>query len=70
MSSFFGSEGAAAPCGRGNARPLSHPVRVFPEPAGNLDRVYLHEVTLKVIREEVCADTSDAQEVSEALSAA
>jgi hypothetical protein len=33
-------------------------------------QAYLHEVTLKVIREEVCADTSDAQEVSEALPAA
>ena len=31
---------------------------------------YLHEVTLKVIREEVCADTSDAPEVPEALPAA
>jgi len=31
---------------------------------------YLREVTLKVIREEVFADTSDAQEVAEALPAA
>jgi hypothetical protein len=31
---------------------------------------YLHEVTLKVIREEVYADTSDAPEVPEALPAA
>jgi tRNA nucleotidyltransferase (CCA-adding enzyme) len=28
---------------------------------------YLHEVTLRVIREEVYSDTSDAQEVPEAL---
>src|SRR5262249_7995940 len=33
-------------------------------------RTYLHEVTLKIIREEVFADTSDAQEVPEALPAA
>jgi hypothetical protein len=33
-------------------------------------QAYLHEVTLKVIREEVFADTSDAQEVPEALPAA
>ena len=35
-----------------------------------LDRalqIYLHEVTLRVIREEVYADTSEAQEVPEAL---
>jgi fructose-bisphosphate aldolase class 1 len=35
-----------------------------------LDRAlqaYLHEVTLRVIREEVYADASEAQEVSEAL---
>jgi hypothetical protein len=32
-------------------------------------QTYLNEVTLKVIREEVYADTSDAQEVPEALSA-
>ena len=31
---------------------------------------YLHEVTLRVIREEVYADTSDAQEIPEALPAA
>jgi hypothetical protein len=30
-------------------------------------QLYLHEVTLRVIREEVYADTSDAQEVPEAL---
>jgi hypothetical protein len=29
--------------------------------------VYLHEVTLRVIREEVYSDTSEAQEVPEAL---
>jgi hypothetical protein len=33
-------------------------------------QAYLHEVTLKVIREEVYADTSEAQEVPEALPAA
>jgi hypothetical protein len=33
-------------------------------------QAYLHEVTLKVIREEVFADTSEAQEVPEALPAA
>jgi hypothetical protein len=33
-------------------------------------QAYLQEVTLKVIREEVFADTSDAQEVPEALPAA
>ena len=33
-------------------------------------QAYLHEVTLKVIREEVYADASEAQEVSEALPAA
>jgi hypothetical protein len=35
-----------------------------------LDRalqIYLHEVTLRVIREEVYSDTSEAQEVPEAL---
>jgi hypothetical protein len=35
-----------------------------------LDRalqVYLHEVTLRVIREKVYSDASEAQEVSEAL---
>ena len=32
-------------------------------------QAYLHEVTLKVIREEVYADTSDAQEVPESLPA-
>ena len=31
---------------------------------------YLHEVTMKIIREEVYADTSDAQELPEALPAA
>jgi hypothetical protein len=31
---------------------------------------YLMEVTLKLIREEVYADTSDAQEIPEALPAA
>jgi tRNA nucleotidyltransferase (CCA-adding enzyme) len=30
-------------------------------------QAYLHEVTLRVIREEVYADTSEAQEVPEAL---
>ena len=30
-------------------------------------KTYLHEVTLRIIREEVFADTSDAQEVPEAL---
>ena len=37
---------------------------------GELDRAlraYLHEVTLRVIRDEVFADASEAQEVSEAL---
>jgi hypothetical protein len=33
-------------------------------------QAYLHEVTLKVVREEVYADTSEAQEVPEALPAA
>jgi hypothetical protein len=33
-------------------------------------QAYLHEVTLKVIREEVYADASDAQEIPEALPAA
>src|SRR5580692_6465055 len=33
-------------------------------------QAYLHEVTIKIIREEVYADTSDAQEVPEALPAA
>jgi hypothetical protein len=33
-------------------------------------RSYLQEVTLKLIREEVFADTSDAAEVPEALPAA
>jgi hypothetical protein len=40
---------------------------------GDLERAlqaYLREITLKVIREEVFADTSDAQEVAEALPAA
>jgi hypothetical protein len=32
-------------------------------------QAYLHEVTMKIIREEVFADTSDAQEVPEALPA-
>jgi hypothetical protein len=35
-----------------------------------LDRAlqaYLHEVTLRVIRDEIYADASEAQEVSEAL---
>jgi hypothetical protein len=36
----------------------------------NIDlQAYLNEVTLKIIREEVYADTSDAQEVPEALPA-
>jgi hypothetical protein len=30
-------------------------------------RAYLHEVTLRVIRDEVFADASEAQEISEAL---
>jgi len=30
-------------------------------------KIYLHEVTLRVIREEVYSDTSEAQDVSEAL---
>ncbi|MHB8885454.1 MAG: hypothetical protein ACYC5H_10290 [Methylovirgula sp.] len=30
-------------------------------------KTYLHEVTLRIIREEIFADTSDAQEVPEAL---
>ena len=37
---------------------------------GELDRAlqaYLHEVTLRVIRDEVFADTSEAQEIPEAL---
>jgi len=37
---------------------------------GELDRAlqaYLHEVTLRVIRDEVFADASEAQEVPEAL---
>jgi hypothetical protein len=33
-------------------------------------QAYLHEVTLKIIREEVFADTSDAPEIPEALPAA
>jgi len=33
-------------------------------------QAYLHEATLRVIREEVYADTSDAQEIPEALPAA
>jgi hypothetical protein len=33
-------------------------------------QAYLHEVTLKIIREEIHGDTSDAQEVPEALPAA
>ena len=33
-------------------------------------QAYLHEVTLEVIREEVLADASEAQEVPEALPAA
>ena len=33
-------------------------------------QAYLHEVTMKIIREEVFADTSDAQEVPDALPAA
>jgi hypothetical protein len=33
-------------------------------------QAYLQEVTLKIIREEVHGDTSDAQEVPEALPAA
>lgn len=33
-------------------------------------RAYLTDVTLKVIREEICADTSDTQEILEALPAA
>ena len=33
-------------------------------------RAYLTDVTLKVIRDEICADTSDAQEILEALPAA
>ena len=33
-------------------------------------QAYLHEVTMKIIREEVYADTSDAQEVPDALPAA
>ena len=33
-------------------------------------QAYLHEVTLKIIREEVYADTSEAQEIPEALPAA
>ena len=33
-------------------------------------QAYLQEVTLKLIREEVFADTSDAQEVPDALPAA
>lgn len=30
-------------------------------------QIYLHEITLRVIREEVYADTGDAQEIPEAL---
>lgn len=30
-------------------------------------QIYLHEVTLRVIREEVYSDTSEAQEVQEVL---
>ena len=30
-------------------------------------QAYLHQVTLRVIREEIYADASEAQEVSEAL---
>ena len=43
--------------------------REFSELNGEL-QAYLHEVTLKVIREEVHADTRDAREVPEALPAA
>jgi tRNA nucleotidyltransferase (CCA-adding enzyme) len=38
----------------------------FSEFDGALQK-YLHEVTLRVIREEVYSDTSEAQEVPEAL---
>jgi hypothetical protein len=40
-------------------------------PFGELDRAlqaHLHEVTLRVIRDEVFADASEAREVPEALS--
>ena len=43
--------------------------REFADLNGDL-QAYLHEVTLKIIREEVHGDTSDAQEVPEALPAA
>src|SRR5712691_2445646 len=43
--------------------------REFRDLDGDL-QAYLHEVTLKVIREEVYADTSDAQEIPETLPAA
>jgi hypothetical protein len=43
--------------------------RQFCEIDGEL-RAYLSDVTLKVIRDEICADTSDAQEIPEALPAA
>ena len=41
----------------------------FKELDGEL-QTYLHEVTLKLIRQEVYSDTSDAQELPEALPAA
>ncbi|HKA74511.1 MAG TPA: hypothetical protein VKE26_22100 [Xanthobacteraceae bacterium] len=41
----------------------------FNELNGDL-QTYLHEVTLKLIRQEVYSDTSDAQELPEALPAA
>ena len=41
----------------------------FNELNGDL-QIYLHEVTLKLIRQEIYADTSDAQELPEALPAA
>lgn len=43
--------------------------REFCDLDGDL-QAYLHEVTLKVIREAVYADTSEAQEIPEALPAA
>jgi hypothetical protein len=69
--------GAALPPYAGhadNAEPRSAPRRfvdqvLWPE-FGELDRAlqaYLHEVTLRVIRDEVFTDASEAKEVPEAL---
>ena len=63
---------AAAQHGHGSrtqAVPRSSDQVLWPE-FSELDQAlqaYLHQVTLRVIREEVYADASEAQEVSEAL---